>query len=417
MIPYNQAYVNGGAPCTDDGLNTFVQTCDTLTTLRSFIGFDNMQVSVLGASARGDGGGGNFYFNSLSTSADDNANVIVPTGATGAWLRSGGSVDMAPSSASLSSLNPLYFGTYSQLAGVRDVLNLSAAISDSPGSFRDAFYASITDSDTTVYGGSHSNYAGRFAAFGPNAGGSFVNGYKNYVGINAYGYGATVSPFGVSGINAAAVQYGAGIGDNELAASQPSGALAQSVSLAALQATITNDFANADDAHTAYGVLASNAGSKLISAPFAYSGSGTQRWFMQSNGASVTVAAIVMPTSDGATGNEGTIIDYGTWNGNPAGGAYSQWRSATRGGEYSWVNAGLIDGRLSAYGFSVGPTDAAQDPSFQGPFIYLTSCPGTPTGVPVVTTAGQTPIIYDTTAKKLWVRDFLTSTWKGVVVA
>lgn len=416
MIPYNTVYIDGGAPGTGDGLNTFVQTCDTFTTLRAFIGLNGMQVSVLGAAAAGDGNGGTFYFSDTSTAADDNVSVIVPTGAVGAWLRSGGSLDMAPASASLSSLNPLYFGTYSQLAGVRDVLNLSAAISDSPSSFRDAFYASITDSDRTVYSGSHSNYAGRFAAFGPNAAGSFVTGYKNYVGINAYGYGATAYPFGVSGINADAVQYGAGIGDNELACAQPSGALAQSVSLAAVQATITNDFADADDAHTAYGVLSSNAGTKLISAPFAYSGNGTQRWFLQANGAAVTESAIVMPTSDGPSGNEGSIIDYGTWNGNPAGGSYSQWKRNTHGGEYSWVNNGVIDGRLSAYGIQVGP-DTAQDPSFQGPFIYLTSCQGTPTGVPVVASAGQTPIIYDYSGKKLWVYDFVTTTWLGVVVA
>lgn len=86
--PFNTVYVDGGAPITGDGLNTFVQTCDTFDTLRSFIGTDGMQVSVLGKAAAGDGDGGGFYWNATATGPDDDLNVIIPTAASGGgWIR------------------------------------------------------------------------------------------------------------------------------------------------------------------------------------------------------------------------------------------------------------------------------------------------------------------------------------------
>lgn len=47
---------------------------------------------------------------------------------------------------------------------------------------------------------------------------------------------------------------------------------------------------------------------------------------------------------------------------------------------------------------------------------FLPTVAGTPTGVPAAG-AGIAPMVYDTTGKKLWVYDTVTSTWKGVVVA
>ena len=69
--------------------------------------------------------------------------------------------------ATLPSLNPNYFPTYSQLSHFVNNLNLSGTIGDTDGSFRDAFYAAVTDSDITTYTKPHSNYGGRIGSFGP----------------------------------------------------------------------------------------------------------------------------------------------------------------------------------------------------------------------------------------------------------
>lgn len=45
-------------------------------------------------------------------------------------------------------------------------------------------------------------------------------------------------------------------------------------------------------------------------------------------------------------------------------------------------------------------------------FLYLPSCAGTPTGTPSTVT-GQNPIVYDTTANKLWVYN---GSWRGIVL-
>lgn len=49
-------------------------------------------------------------------------------------------------------------------------------------------------------------------------------------------------------------------------------------------------------------------------------------------------------------------------------------------------------------------------------FLYVTTCAGAPTGAPTNTSAGMTPIVYDTTNHKIWFYDHGTSTWKGVSV-
>ena len=46
-------------------------------------------------------------------------------------------------------------------------------------------------------------------------------------------------------------------------------------------------------------------------------------------------------------------------------------------------------------------------------FLYVPTCAGTPTGVPVTET-GTVAMIYDTTANKIW---FYNGSWRGVVVA
>lgn len=71
-----------------DQLNTYGQTCDSLTDLRGFIGITGVQVYARGTSAPNDGGQGQFYWDDGSTGADDNFSIIVPNGVLqGAWLR------------------------------------------------------------------------------------------------------------------------------------------------------------------------------------------------------------------------------------------------------------------------------------------------------------------------------------------
>lgn len=47
-------------------------------------------------------------------------------------------------------------------------------------------------------------------------------------------------------------------------------------------------------------------------------------------------------------------------------------------------------------------------------FVYVPNCAGTPTGVPASLPTGATPMIYDTTANKIW---FYNGSWRGVLVA
>lgn len=272
---------------------------------------------------------------------------------TGTNLNSGPAtqVDIAGNSttASLSSANPLYLPTYSQLTSFRNKLGLSGSVTDS-SIFTDGFYSEISDSDTTVYTQDHGNIAGRFGSFGPNNGG-WQTTYKSLVGVSAYGLGATTAnpepifSAGVAGILAEGFQFGAGIGDNELSAQNPSaaaGGIAQAKSLAGVQAIIHNDYADNDLSHTAYAVIASLAGTKRATAAFGANDTGGHaQYFWDPVNTVVTTEALIMPGS--ATGNyEGTIIDYGLKNGNPTGGSYTRWVGNVCDGQYQWIDSGVI---------------------------------------------------------------------------
>lgn len=90
--PSNRIYFNGVTPVTGDQFNTFPQNVSTTTTLRTFIGVVGMSVELLGVAAPGDGLGGMFFWNTNSTAADDNLNVVIPFNVPpgdGAWNRLG----------------------------------------------------------------------------------------------------------------------------------------------------------------------------------------------------------------------------------------------------------------------------------------------------------------------------------------
>ncbi len=265
----------------------------------------------------------------------------------------------------LSSLNPQYFPTYSQLAmAVFDLEEGTtfSALSDTVGSFRDTLYVQHTDQDVTSYTQDHTNYGIRVKGEGPFLSGAWKPSHKNIIGLNAYCLAANSStPLadgsipGCGAILGDAFQYGAGIGDNEFAAHNPSaaaGSIAQSVSLAAVQAIIDASFADADSTHTAYGLLLTNSGTKAITSVIGYSGqTGKQPTFLDMSNATVTTQAIIMPASSSLY--NGTIINYGLNNGNPAGGSLTKWRGDLVGGQYQWFDSGVRVGFLDTTGFNV----------------------------------------------------------------
>jgi hypothetical protein len=350
------------------------------------------------------------WANTQGTLAKDGLNTaIAHTGSlsiTGATTLTG-ATGLAPTAATLSSLNSLYFPTYSQLAGVRDILALSGVVSDSAGSFRDTFYAQSSDSDTTTYTQAHTNYAGRFAAFGANTG-TWQAIDKNIVGLNAYGYAATTGTGrGVSGINTDAVQYGAGISDNEFAAHNPSsgnGSIAQSVSMAGVQAIIDSNYADNDVSHIAYGINIDNIGSKKITAALSAT-NGDADYMIYTNAAmAVHSAAITMPHS--GTGNAGTIIDYGLNNGNPAGGSYTYWASATDGGTFGWVDAGATLGTLGVSGLTITGKVAVG-----GTFSVTQASPAAADACTAGQIVADTGFIYTCASTGVWKRVAVTGSY------
>lgn len=69
-------------------MNQGTQTFSTFNDLRRQTGSSNAAVKVLGKDAPNDSFGGIFYYNSSSTTPDDNVDTIQPSGIlTGRWLR------------------------------------------------------------------------------------------------------------------------------------------------------------------------------------------------------------------------------------------------------------------------------------------------------------------------------------------
>lgn len=62
-------------------------SASSIAELRSLSPSQNDTVSVLGYYAPGDGGGGQFWYDQGSTSADNGGTIIAPTSAPGRWLR------------------------------------------------------------------------------------------------------------------------------------------------------------------------------------------------------------------------------------------------------------------------------------------------------------------------------------------
>ena len=146
-VPSNATYSNGSGVISGDQLDTFVQGGMLVANLRVFPGLSNMTVVTLGTSTAGDGGGGEFYWNSTSTATDDGVTVVRPYGLTvGAWLRvpqqiSGGDVSnvaitggtIVGSAISTGSINNTPIGNSIPSSGAFSTLSLSTVLSVADG--------------------------------------------------------------------------------------------------------------------------------------------------------------------------------------------------------------------------------------------------------------------------------------------
>lgn len=71
-------------------------------------------------------------------------------------------------------------------------------------------------------------------------------------------------------------------------------------------------------------------------------------------------------------------------------------------------------GGLGVLDMVVGNNGAANLTTATGAFLYISSCAGTPTGVPAKAAVGRIAMEYDTTADKLWM--YNGSAWKSVAL-
>lgn len=189
----------------------------------------------------------------------------------------------------------------------------------SVGSFRDVLFLSAVDSDTTNYTamGQTVTHALRSVVQGAHNGADYQAQYKDLVGgyFSASG-NIQWSARGVSAVTADAYQFGIGIASNEFAVNNPSaanGSLAQSISMAAVQAIVRSRYADEDSTHTSRGVYISNHGLRITNGLEILSDtsggfSSHYRNAINMVSATVTENAIKMPQS--AANNVGTIIEY-----------------------------------------------------------------------------------------------------------
>jgi hypothetical protein len=85
--PTPQQFIQGQGTVSADNLNTFQQTCSSVSQLRSVIGLPGMQMFTQGVNIPGDGGARVYYWDSTSIGPDNGSTIIVPqNGVSGAWV-------------------------------------------------------------------------------------------------------------------------------------------------------------------------------------------------------------------------------------------------------------------------------------------------------------------------------------------
>jgi hypothetical protein len=180
--------------------------------------------------------------------------------------------------------------------------------------FRSALTIIAKDSDTTNYETYDNKYHAVHGLFVHMVGGaSDTNCYKNLIGIHSLARGKNPwSQNNVSSYFGEAIQYSAGVCDNELWVHNLG---VQSVSIAGLQVIINADVADVDSTHKAWGLMVKNIGKKINAAFFAETSTaegeaGTYLIGLDMQYATIATGgmAIKMPAS--TSSSEGTVIEY-----------------------------------------------------------------------------------------------------------
>ena len=236
------------------------------------------------------------------------------------------------------------------------------------GGFRDCIFVNAVDNDLFNYstaGYQKVTHSIRAQTQGAYTGSAYTAQYKDLVG----GYFAAMGNIqwanrGVSGVTADAYQYGIGIASNEFAVHNPSaseGSLAQSYSMAGVQAIVRSRYADEDASHVSRGVFVTNNGYRITSGVALISDTSagftsTFKFGLDMSAASIYAAAIYMPFS--AAGNAGTIIQYDA-------DSYS-WYDRTNK-RFNWTINGVAGFAVTANGISVGSSTTSQTRVFIEP--------------------------------------------------
>jgi hypothetical protein len=222
------------------------------------------------------------------------------------------------------------------------------------GSFRDVLFCNAADSDTTNYTsiGQTVTHAIRGFVSGTVSSGAYVAQYKDLVGCYFSAIGNIQwESRGCSAITADATQLGVGIASNEFAVNNPTalgGSVAQSKSMAAVQAIVRSRFADENASHYSRGVLITNHGLRITNGIELLSVNDGTYTSHYANGinmknAVISNAAITMPQS--SSGNTGTVIEYDAND-------YSVFDRANN--RFNWVVGGSASMILSSTGACIG---------------------------------------------------------------
>lgn len=239
-------------------------------------------------------------------------------------------------------------------------------------SFRDAYFIQMQDVDDTDYTliGQNVTHALRVYTTGRYESAAWQDQYKDLVGALFVAQGnISWDARGVSGLTAEAIQMGLGICSNEFAALNPSaanGGLAQSVSMAAGQFIIKNQYAAEDPSHISRGILINSIGESVTAA--VYIASTVQDGFnsrfkhaIYMPDAEITSdgSAIIMPASQ--ANDTGTVIQYDPDD-------YSDFQRSNN--KFRWIVGGtpiltvdgdgvVVDGTIGTTGTISGGADIA----------------------------------------------------------
>lgn len=178
--PALTSYSNGINQVSGDNLNTFTQWAGTYAQLKAFTpnpAVPGIQVYMQGYSASGDGGQGNFYWNTVTGTDDGGLTTIVPSGSTaGCWTRiPNSSVPYAPQTVNNAAGQTLTAANVtnqvlirSGASGVTDTFPTAASIIGAmpgaqPGSIRDLLIINENSGTLLISPGSGVTFSGNLS--------------------------------------------------------------------------------------------------------------------------------------------------------------------------------------------------------------------------------------------------------------